>query len=119
MLCLGLLLPLMFTFGAGMILATITVFMRDMLYIYTVFLTLLTYATPLFWTMEIVSDPIFVGILKCNPMFHFIDFMRTIMLYHQTPSAAQFIICGALALVFLLVGAFVFKKNQDQFVYYI
>ena len=109
----------MFTFGAGMILATITVFMRDMLYIYTVFLTLLTYATPLFWTMDIVTDPVFIGLLKCNPLYHFIDFARTIMLYHQTPTVEQFVICGILAVVFLFVGAFVFKKHQNEFVYYI
>ena len=109
----------MFTFGSGLILATVTVFMRDMLYIYNVFLTLLTYATPLFWTMSIVEDPVFVAILKCNPLFHFIDFARTIMLYHQTPSPLQFGLCGAFAVAFLLIGAVVFKKNQDQFVYYI
>lgn len=108
-----------FTFGAGMILATITVFMRDMLYIYSVFLTLLTYATPLFWNMSIISDPVFIVILKCNPLYHFIEFARSIMLYHQTPSVSQFVVCGLISVVFLLVGAFVFKKNQDQFVYHI
>ena len=109
----------LFTLGVGLLLATITVFMRDMLYIYNVALTLLTYATPLFWTMSIVEDPIFVGILKCNPLYHFIDFARTIMLYHQTPSVEQFLICGAFAVVFVLIGAVAFKKNQDKFVYYI
>lgn len=109
----------MFTFGAGMILATITVFMRDMLYIYNVVMTLLTYMTPLFWTIDIVADPVFIFILKCNPLYHFVDFARTIMLYHQTPTVFQFVICGVFAIVFLLIGAFVFKKNQDQFVYYI
>lgn len=109
----------MFTFGSGMLLATITVFMRDMLYIYNVFITLLTYATPLFWNMSIISDPIFIAILKCNPLYHFIEFARTIMLYGQTPAPEQFLICGAFAVVFLVVGALVFKKNQDQFVYYI
>ena len=108
-----------FTFGAGMILATITVFVRDMLYIYSVFLTLLTYATPLFWNMSIISDPVFIVILKCNPLYHFIEFARSIMLYHQTPSVSQFVVCGLISVVFLLVGAFVFKKNQDQFVYHI
>ena len=108
-----------FTFGAGMILATITVFMRDMLYIYSVFLTLLTYATPLFWNISIISDPVFIALLKCNPLYHFIDFARCIMLYHQTPSVGQFVICGLFSVVFLLVGAFVFKKNQDQLVYHI
>ena len=109
----------MFTFGVGMILATITVFMRDMLYIYNVVLTLLTYATPLFWTVSILEGSPFIGLLKCNPLFHFVDFARTIMLYHQTPSTMQFLLCGGFGLVFILVGAIVFKKNQDNFVYYI
>lgn len=108
-----------FTFGAGMILATITVFMKDMLYIYNIFLTLLTYATPLFWTIDIIANPVFISILKCNPLFHFINFARTIMLYQQTPTMNQFLICGIFAAVFLVIGAFVFKRNQDQFVYYI
>ena len=109
----------MFTLGTGLLLATITVFMRDMLYIYNVALTLLTYATPLFWTISIIENPVFIAILKCNPLYHFIDFARTIMLYHQTPTIEQFLICGIFAIVFVLIGAIAFKKNQDKFVYYI
>ena len=109
----------LFTFGAGMILATITVFMRDMLYIYSVFLTLLTYATPLFWVESIIDNAVILGILKLNPLYHYIGFFRTILLYHQTPSVEQFVACGLFAAIFLLVGALVFKKNQDQFVYHI
>lgn len=109
----------LFTFGVGMFLATVTVFMRDMLYIYNVLLTLLTYATPLFWTASILEGSPFLPILKCNPLYHFVDFARTIMLYHQTPSVGQFALCGIFGLFAFLIGAVIFKKNQDQFVYYI
>ena len=61
----------------------------------------------------------FAAILKCNPLYQFINFARTIILYHQCPTPFQFLACLASALVFLLLGVVVFRKNQDKFIYYI
>lgn len=109
----------LFTFGMGLILATIAVFLRDMFYIYGIILQVWTYLTPIFYDLSIIDNPIILGILKCNPLYQFITFLRTIMLHHQTPTAQQFLLCGGMALGFALIGVWVFKKHQDEFIYYI
>lgn len=109
---------LAFTVGMGFILATISVFMRDMFYIYSVFLTLWTYATPIMYDIAILP-PKFAPFMKLNPMYWFLKFERDIMLYNMVPGWHEWVyvtICGFGA---LLVGVIVFRKYQDKFIYYI
>ena len=106
-----------FTLGAGLILSTISVFLRDMFYIYGIVLQILTYMTPIMYDITML-DPRLQLLLKLNPLYHIINFGRTIILYHQIPSASSFAICTVSALASLLIGVVVFRKNQDKFIYY-
>ena len=108
---------LLFTVGVGFILSTISVFLRDMFYIYGIVLTILTYFTPIMYDINML-DPWIQQVLKFNPLCHYITFARTIILYDQMPSVKSFIICGASCLITLVIGMIVFKKNQDKFIYY-
>ena len=108
----------MFTLGMGFLLATGAVFLRDVTYLYGIIMQLWMYMTPLFWSITMIDDPLTLALLKCNPMFQFVEFNRTIMLYHATPTAEQFITCGLWGVVMLIIGCVVFRKNQDKFVYY-
>lgn len=108
----------MFTFGFGLILATISVFLRDMFYIYGVVLTLWTYMTPIMYDIAIIPKYLQV-IFKLNPLYWFIHFARDIILYHQIPSLSVWIYCFIFGFGILLIGAVIFKKNQDKFIYYV
>lgn len=108
---------LLFTIGAGFILSTISVFLRDMFYIYGIVLTILTYFTPIMYDINML-DPWIQQVLKLNPLYHYITFARTIILYGQMPSTMSFLACGVSAVVVLIIGIIVFKKNQDKFIYY-
>ena len=108
---------LLFTIGAGLVLSTISVFLRDMFYIYGIVLTILTYFTPIMYDINILDSWI-QRILKLNPLYHYITFARTIILYNQIPSLKSFVICGVSAVVVLIIGVVIFKKNQDKFIYY-
>jgi len=107
-----------FTLGFGLILATVSVFLRDMFYIYGIVLTLWTYLTPIMYDISIISERI-QKIFKLNPMYHYINFIREIILYHRLPSAQSFLVCGGSAIIVLIIGLIVFKKNQDKFIYYV
>lgn len=107
-----------FTLGFGLILATISVFLRDMFYIYGIVLTLWTYLTPIMYDISLISENL-QKFFKLNPLYQYINFIREIILYNQLPSLRSFLICGISALFFLLVGIVVFKKNQDKFIYYV
>lgn len=107
-----------FTLGFGLILSTVSVFLRDMFYIYGIVLTLWTYLTPIMYDISIISEKL-QAFFKLNPLYHYINFIREIILYHRMPSLFSFIVCGVSALVVLLIGIVVFKKNQDKFIYYV
>lgn len=108
---------LMFTIGMGFILSTISVFMRDMFYIYGIITTIWTYFTPIMYSITNFSEK-WQPFFKLNPLFHYIDFARTIILYGQMPSLESFVLCLFSSTITLLVGVVVFRKNQDKFIYY-
>lgn len=107
-----------FTFGFGLILSTISVFLRDMFYIYGILITLWTYLTPIMYDISMISEKL-QAFFKLNPLYHYISFIRQIILYNQMPSVLSFAICGLSSLIVLFIGLVVFKKNQDKFIYYV
>lgn len=108
----------MFTLGVGLFMAAFSVFFRDMFYIYNIILMLWFYLTPIMYDINGVS-PGYQFIMKFNPLYHFINFARTIILYNDIPSFKAFLICFAISAVTLLIGAVFFKWKQDRFIYYI
>ena len=103
----------------GFILSTISVFLRDMFYVYGIVLTIWNYLTPVMYDISAIGGHTIQFIMKFNPMYQFIDFARTIILYHNTPSVVQFVGCGVASLIVFLFGIFIFKKKQDKFIYYV
>ena len=109
---------LLFTIGISFILATVSVFMRDMFYIYGVLISLWTYLTPIMYDVTIIPVK-FQPFMKLNPMYWFLKFTRDIVLYNVTPALDVWIYCGLLGIGFCFLGLYVFKKNQDKFIYYV
>lgn len=108
----------MFTVGMGFILSTISVFMRDMFYIYGICLTIWTYLTPIMYDIEMIDEQ-FRIFLKFNPLYQIINFSRTIILSGQLPTIGQFAGCFVSSVVVLLFGIGLFKKKQNKFIYYV
>ena len=109
---------LLFTAGLGLLISTISVFLRDMFYIYGIILTIWNYVTPIFWGIHIVPAE-FQPIFRLNPLFIFIDGARTIILFGECPSFVSLLSMLLIGIGMLLFGAFVFKKKQDKFIYYV
>lgn len=108
----------LFTLGVGFLLSAISVFLRDMFYIYGVVISLWMYMTPIMYDFAMIPEKWQI-IFKCNPLYWFIHFAREIILYSQMPGINEWIYCGICAIVPLLLGIFVFKKTQDKFIYYV
>lgn len=108
----------LFTVGMGFILATIAVFLRDMFYIYGIIVTVWTYLTPIMYDIKMI-DASLAFALKFNPLYQFINFARTIILYHYTPTIGQFLGCAVSSIVVFIIGCVLFKKKQDKFIYYV
>ena len=107
-----------FTLGMGFLLSAISVFLRDMFYIYGIIITIWTYMTPLMYDISLISNRVLLFIMKLNPMYQYVTFARTIILYGRMPSLMQFAGCAVSALLVLCIGSLVFKKTQNKFIYY-
>ena len=110
---------LLFTIGFGLILSTVAVFLRDMFYIYGVVISLWTYMTPIMYDIAIIDNPLLLTVFKLNPLYWYIYFARRIMLYHTIPELNAWIYCMVFGLGFLIAGIFIFRKNQNKFIYYV
>lgn len=108
----------MFTLGMGLILSTIAVFLRDIYYIYGVIIMFMMYLTPIMYDIDMLT-PWLIPILKINPMYHYINFSRMIILYKQIPSMESWIACFISSTIILVIGIILFKRKQDKFIYYV
>ena len=109
---------LAFTLGMGLLLSAAAVFLRDLFYIYGIVLTIWTYLTPIMYDVNMIGSRRLIALMGLNPLYQFISFARTIVLFHTTPSARQFLFCGLSAALVLLAGAAFFRSRQDRFIYY-
>jgi len=107
-----------FALGMGFFLAAISVFLRDMFYIYGIMIMTWMYLTPIMYDITMISERLQV-FLKINPLYQYINFARTIILYGQIPTLFTFLMCAITSLMVLLIGMIVFRKTQDKFIYYI
>ena len=108
----------LFTAGVGLILSCISVFLRDIIYIYGVIITIWNYLTPIFYSIDIIPTKL-QGIFKLNPLYQFITSLRTIVLEEHMPSLAMIGTITGWAVVIFTLGVIIFKKNQDKYIYYI
>lgn len=113
-----LLLLFFFVIGVSLILATITVFFRDIEHLYGVFTTGLMYASAIFYPAEIIPDK-YQFILKLNPVYYFIKGFRDAVFYGTPLDINNLIICFVIAFVSMIVGIQVFEKKQDKFILYL
>lgn len=107
-----------FSLGFGMILATLYTFFRDIAYMYSIFTTLWMYMTPLFYPTSILKG-IISNVVKLNPLYYYVEHVRELILYGNTPSIKLNLIEIAFAMCFLVVGVVFFYKYKDRFVLYL
>lgn len=111
----GLICLVAFCIGMGFILSTLMVFFRDTQFLWGVVNMLWMYATPIFYPESIIPAKYMV-IYKCNPMYHIIRFVRILLIDGISPEPKAYGLCLIASFVPLLVGAVIFKKNQDKFI---
>ena len=109
---------MIFSLGLGLILSTSMVFFRDTQFLWGVFSMIWMYLTPIFYPENILPKN-FVGILKINPLYYYVNFVRSCIIDEISPEPRIYFICAINAIIMLAIGAFAFKKNQDKFIFYL
>lgn len=108
----------LFSLGVGMLLATSMVFFRDTQFLWGVLTMIWMYLTPIFYSVDILPQYL-VPLLKWNPLYHFLVFLRTCIIQGISPEPMVYMQCFLPSVICLGLGAFIFKRNQDKFVLYL
>ena len=104
--------------GIGMILSALFVFFRDIKYLYDVFLTLLTYLSAIFYRVDKFSETT-QQLFLLNPVYVMIKYFRTVVIDMTVPTLAYHGLCLFYALFYLAIGTMVYKKYNNEFIYYL
>lgn len=113
-----LLYVLLFSAGIGMALSAMAVFFRDVCHLWSVFVTAWTYATPLFYPVEIIPEWA-APIMQWNPMYHYVTYFRDIALHGYMPGLQENLLCFFGALAVFIVGFAIFRKTEKKFILYV
>ena len=98
-----------FSTGIGLLLATVAVKFRDIIHLYGVLITALTYLTPVIYPISILPAKIRFFV-ELNPL------TGILMFYNTLPTVGQLLTSVVIAICTFLLGLFVFYKNQDKFI---
>ncbi|MDO4939114.1 MAG: ABC transporter permease [Lachnospiraceae bacterium] len=108
-----------FCVGLGMLLSALNVFFRDIQYIWNAITTAWLYATPIFYTLDMMDSRLAWVIKHFNPMYFYIGQFRDLIYSNQMPGAGIMIEGCVTAIISLMIGTAVFWKKQDEFILYI
>ncbi|MCF2681474.1 ABC transporter permease [Faecalicatena contorta] len=106
---------IVFSLGIGLILAALAVKFRDVIHLYTVFLTALMYLTPIIYPISMLPDWVRM-IVNLNPLTGILNIFRDVMIYNAVPTIGEFLISFVVVTVTLVFGLWVFYRQQDEFI---
>lgn len=109
---------ILFNIGIGLVLSALFVFFRDMSYIYDIFTMLVMYLSAIFYTVDIMPEK-YQMMFFLNPVYVYIKYFRTIVLDGQLPSIELHLLGAFYAILAMLLGAWMYKKNNYKFLYYV
>lgn len=107
-------LQTLFSLGLLFILSAVDVYVRDVEYLMNFLISLLFYATPIVYTVDLFPESV-RWILYLNPMTHFIDAYRSIFYYQTAPSLMSILYISLFAVFFLVFGYMIFRKLEKGF----
>ncbi|MCR4717876.1 MAG: ABC transporter permease [Lachnospiraceae bacterium] len=117
---LPLIILLVMASGIGLILATMSVFFRDVEYLWSVALMMIMYASAIFYYTDSIigKDSSKAIIFNLNPLYACIKVFRD-GIFGGTIQWGLVAYSGIFAVVCFLIGLFMFYKKQDEFILHI
>ena len=104
-----------FSVGMGLLLAALTFKFRDIMHLYSVFVTALMYLTPVIYPMNILPEWL-SKIVLLNPITNMVMMFRDTIMYNSLPGVKNLMISIIEAVIMVAIGMWVFYKNQDDFI---
>lgn len=107
-----------FNLGVGLILSALYVFFRDIQYLYSIFTMLLMYMSAIFYSID--TFPQFgKNLFLLNPVYVYIRYFRKIVIEGGVPSFWLHLLAVGYAVVAFGIGAWIYKKKNHSFLYYV
>ena len=109
---------LVFNLGVGFLLSAMYVFFRDMQYLWAILTQLLLYVSAVFYSID--TFPVHVqNAFLLNPIYLFIRYFRKVVIDSAIPSFGVHVLMAVDTLVVLLLGIWIYRKYDTEFLYYI
>ena len=108
----------LFTMGATFFFAAINVYYRDVSHILQIVLQVLFYVTPIIYSLDFFPAKYQVY-FKLNPLQYFLNGFRLSVYYGLFPTWESIAACLVLGLASLYGGFALFRRKQDDFVFYV
>jgi ABC-type polysaccharide/polyol phosphate export permease len=102
----------LFSLGASFILATMAVYINDIGNVWSVFVNLLWFSTPIFY---ILSPADFTFLNRISPMYYFIEIARNLVIYGTSPRPGLLWITIIFSAATLAAGILIFEKFKNKF----
>lgn len=109
---------IVFNLGMGMILSALFVFFRDMKYLWGIMTQLLMWLSAIFYTIDSYSQRA-QNLFLINPLYLYIRYFRKVILDGAVPTLAFHLMAAGYALAALCAGAYIYKKYNHEFLYYV
>jgi ABC-2 type transport system permease protein len=114
----NLLCMMSFSLGISYILSTLMVYFRDTQFLWSVVSMIWMYCTPIFYPESIIPSQ-FKLIYHMNPLYQLISFARTALIDGVSPGPKSYLICLLVAILPLVIGVWIFNRNEKNFVLYL
>ena len=108
----------LFNIGVGLVLSALFVFFRDIQYLWSIFTQLLMYMSAIFYSVD-KYPPLVQKLFYCNPIYAIIAYFRKVVIYGTIPGIGHHVLLLGYALVVLAVGSLIYKRYNNQFLYYV
>ena len=109
---------IVFNTGLGLVLSALQVFFRDMQYLWGIFTQLLMWVSAIFYTLDSFS-PETQKLFLLNPLYVYIDYVRSLVLYGTVPPLGRSLLCILYAVLAFGFGCFMYKRFNQEFLYYV
>jgi len=107
-----------FNIGVGSILSALYVFFKDIQYLYSIFTLMLMYLSAIFYNIN-AYEPTVQKLFLLNPIYVYISYFRTIVINNAIPDLVTHLLSFGYAFAVLLIGARMYKKHNQKFLYYL
>ena len=109
---------IVFNTGLGLVLSALQVFFRDMQYLWGIATQLIMWLSAVFYTLDAFPENI-QRLYNLNPLFVYISYFRSIVLDGVIPGWGVHAMCVGYALAFFGLGCFMYRRYNQEFLYYV